>query len=134
MPSSESFPGYSALLNDHGEQLTASHSAGQVLIVILNFNGIDDTLECLESLRGQTFRDIVVQVIDNGSKTDDLSRIATRFPEAEVIALPENLGWAGGNNIGIGRLSIGALVTFACSTMTRYWIRRRWKRYCSRPH
>jgi hypothetical protein len=84
-----------------GVSLDASQAASQVLVVVLNFNGIEDTLECLESLRGQTSRNIVVQVIDNGSKADDLSLIASRFPEVEVIALPDNLGWAGGNNVGI---------------------------------
>jgi GT2 family glycosyltransferase len=39
----------------------------RMLIVILNFNGIDDTLACLDSLRGQTCQDFAVQVIDNGS-------------------------------------------------------------------
>jgi GT2 family glycosyltransferase len=76
-------------------------AANQVLIVILNFNGLDDTLECLESIRAQTSRDVAVLVIDNGSTSDDLARIATRFPEVEVMALPDNLGWAGGNNVGI---------------------------------
>jgi GT2 family glycosyltransferase len=81
--------------------LFVSRAATQVLVVILNFNGIEDTLECLESLRGQTCRDMAVLVIDNGSTADDLGRIATCFPEVEVLALPENLGWAGGNNVGI---------------------------------
>ncbi|MGD0104947.1 MAG: glycosyltransferase family 2 protein [Rhodopila sp.] len=71
------------------------------MVVILNFNGIEDTLACLSTLCTQTCQDIVVQVIDNGSTADDLGRIATRFPEVELISLPENLGWAGGNNIGI---------------------------------
>lgn len=73
----------------------------RMLIVILNFNGIEDTLACLDSLRGQTCQDFAVQVIDNGSRDDDLGRIAVGFPQAEVIALPENLGWAGGNNVGM---------------------------------
>jgi GT2 family glycosyltransferase len=81
--------------------LFASRAATQVLVVILNFNGIEDTLGCLGSLRGQTCRDMAVLVIDNGSTADDLGRIATCFPEVEVLALPENLGWAGGNNVGI---------------------------------
>lgn len=73
----------------------------QIAIVILNFNGIEDTLACLDSLRVQTRQDFAVQVIDNGSRADDLSLITARFPEVEIIALPENLGWAGGNNVGM---------------------------------
>ena len=71
-----------------------------VLVIILNFNGLADTLVCLESLRNQTSRPHVL-VIDNGSRDDELGGIATRYPEIETMALPENLGWAGGNNVGL---------------------------------
>jgi GT2 family glycosyltransferase len=101
MSSFERIPEGSGSPNGQEGPSIAPHPAPQVLIVILNFNGIDDTLECLDSLRKQTCQDFTVQVIDNGSKADDLGRITTRFSEAEVIALPDNLGWAGGNNIGI---------------------------------
>lgn len=101
MSSFHYLPNSSGPLNDQERPRIAPPVAAQVLIVILNFNGIEDTLQCLDSLRGQTCRDIAVQVIDNGSKADDLGRIGTRFPEVEVIVLPDNLGWAGGNNIGI---------------------------------
>ncbi len=74
--------------------------SGQVLVVILNFNGLDDTLACLDSLRDQS-EDMAVLVVDNASSTGDLGRIAASHPWAELIALPENRGWAGGNNVGI---------------------------------
>jgi GT2 family glycosyltransferase len=79
---------------------TAGRDA-RLLIVVLNYNGIDDTVACLDSLSCQTSTDFAVLVIDNGSRDDDLSRIAVRFPLVEVIALPDNLGWAGGNNVGM---------------------------------
>ena len=75
-------------------------AAPQALVVILNYNGIEDTLVCLDSLRAQTVQ-VAVMVIDNGSRNDDLGRISQEFPEVEVIALGENRGWAGGNNVGI---------------------------------
>ncbi len=74
--------------------------AAAVLVIILNFNGLADTLVCLESLRGQTSRPHVL-VIDNGSRDDELCDIVARYPEIETMALPENLGWAGGNNVGL---------------------------------
>ncbi len=98
MSSVEAFPDLS---NVQGVALFAPGDAVRVLVVILNFNGIEDTLDCLASLRRQTYHHIVVLVIDNGSAADDLGRISIDFPDVEVIALPENLGWAGGNNIGI---------------------------------
>jgi GT2 family glycosyltransferase len=73
----------------------------QVLVVVLNYNGIADTLACLESLRAQTCTGLATLVIDNGSRDDDLGRIATGFPEVEILALGENRGWAGGNNVGL---------------------------------
>ena len=86
--------------------------ATRVLIIILNFNGIADTLACLDSLRAQTCQCFDVLVIDNGSRNDDLGRITTHF-KAEIIALPGNLGWAGGNNVGI-RLALDRGFDFAC--------------------
>ena len=87
--------------------------AARLLVIVLNFNGIEDTLACLESLHRQTCRDFAVQVIDNGSRADDLSLIPARFPDVEVIALPENLGWAGGNNVGM-RLAVERGFAYVC--------------------
>lgn len=72
-------------------------------VVILNWNQEQDTSECLESLR--LVRDVPFRVIlvDNGSARDSVDRLEQRFPEATVIRLPENRGFAAGNNVGIER-------------------------------
>jgi GT2 family glycosyltransferase len=88
-------------------------TARQVLVVVLNYNGIEDTLACLASLRAQTCRGLATLVIDNGSRADDLGRIAAGFPEVEVIALGENRGWAGGNNVGL-RLGLERGAGYMC--------------------
>ena len=79
--------------------------SSRLLVVILNYNGIADTQACLASLRAQAFADQTtrasVLVIDNGSRADDLRPIETDFPEVELVRLAENLGWAGGNNVGL---------------------------------
>lgn len=69
--------------------------------VIVNWNGVDRTLRCLESLRraGHPPRDVVV--VDNASTDDSVARIRAEFPEVTVLVAPENLGYAGGNNLGI---------------------------------
>jgi len=72
-----------------------------VLVLVLNYNGLADTLACLDSLRGQSHAPIQVLVVDNGSASADAAAIAREFPEVDVVALPENLGWAGGNNVGM---------------------------------
>ena len=70
-------------------------------VVLLNWNDTANTLECLESLRALTFRDHHVVVIDNASRTPCTVAVAERFPEVEVIESTENLGFAGGCNLGI---------------------------------
>ena len=78
----------------------------RLAIVVLNWNGIEDTLALLRSLErcrvpeGWSFGTMVV---DNGSSDGSAGRIAREFPRAEVLALPENLRFAGGNNRGVKR-------------------------------
>ena len=70
----------------------------KLFVVILNWNGKNDTLACLTSLRNDAV-DIVV--VDNGSTDDSVVEISRRFPTVTVIETRENLGYAGGNNVGI---------------------------------
>lgn len=89
----------------------ARREAPSVGIVILNWNGIDDTLECLRSLGDLAYGNFVVVVVDNGSSDDSVLRLRkckTPFP-FELIETGQNLGFAEGNNVGIRRaLSQGA--------------------------
>ena len=73
-----------------------------LLIVVLHYSGLDDTLECLVSLGRQSYGDAHTVVIDNGSADKPGPRIAADHPWVEVIELAENRGWSGGNNAGIG--------------------------------
>ena len=43
----------------------------KVSVIVLNWNGVDDTIECLESLKRMTYNNYEVIVIDNGSEGDD---------------------------------------------------------------
>ncbi|HEX4840325.1 MAG TPA: glycosyltransferase family 2 protein, partial [Rhabdochlamydiaceae bacterium] len=69
-------------------------------VVILNWNGKNDTLACLTSLENQglPFETIVV---DNGSSDDSVVEISKKFPQVILIETGKNLGYAGGNNVGI---------------------------------
>jgi GT2 family glycosyltransferase/SAM-dependent methyltransferase len=81
----------------------------RVGIVILNWNGRDDTLECLRSTRRLEYPNFDVVVVDNGSCDGSVSAVRTGFPEVTVLELPDNRGCAEGNNIGIRHaLSQGA--------------------------
>jgi hypothetical protein len=80
--------------------MTAGRS---VWIVVLNWNGLADTLACLESLRELHYAERRVVVVDNGS-TDgsvDALRSARSRLGIEIIETGKNLGYAGGNNLGI---------------------------------
>lgn len=72
-----------------------------ICIVILNWNGIDDTIECVESLLASSFKAIKIVIVDNGSAENQAERLSKRFPDVKVIANRENLGYSKGNNIGI---------------------------------
>lgn len=72
-----------------------------VLIVVLHYTGMDDTVECLSSLASQTHLTIHTLVIVNGSPDFDESAAKSAHPLAEILHMPTNLGWSGGNNVGI---------------------------------
>lgn len=72
-----------------------------IAIVILNWNGRDDTLACLESMRKVDYLDFNIIVVDNGSSDDSVDTIQSAFPEVEILQTGKNLGYAGGNNAGI---------------------------------
>ncbi|MBC8278926.1 MAG: glycosyltransferase family 2 protein [FCB group bacterium] len=73
----------------------------KVKIVILNYNGRDDTLECLESLEKVSYENFHTTIIDNGS-TDNLGpAIREKFPQVQYLYSPANLRFAGGNNLAL---------------------------------
>jgi GT2 family glycosyltransferase len=72
-----------------------------VAIIILNWNGFEDTRECLESLRQMHDRDYRVVLVDNASDNSEGARLKSLFPEVHLIQNDRNRGFAGGNNDGI---------------------------------
>lgn len=71
-----------------------------LFIIILNWNGQQDTLECLNSLQ-QVHTPHQVIIVDNGSTDQSVLTFKEKFPDIVVIETGKNLGYAGGNNIGI---------------------------------
>jgi len=72
-------------------------------IIILNWNGLQDTLECLASLKNVTHANYEVIVVDNNSSGNDVEVIEEKYGDfiQKVIINEKNLGFSGGNNIGI---------------------------------
>lgn len=81
----------------------------RVVTVVLNWNNAADTLACLDSLAQVEYPSHVVLVVDNGSTDGSAERIRAAWPGIEVIESGANLGYAGGNNLGIRHaLAMGA--------------------------
>ncbi len=72
----------------------------KVAIIILNYNGADCLRQCLQSVFSLKYTDREVFVVDNNS-ADDSFRITEKFPGVRTIKNDQNLGFAGGMNVGI---------------------------------
>ena len=68
-------------------------------IITINYNGLKDTNELIESIPFSNNLEVIV--VDNASKQDEASIIAERYPYVKIIRNSKNLGFAGGNNLGI---------------------------------
>jgi len=72
-----------------------------VYVVLLNWNGWQDTLECVRSLRRGQYRNWHAVIVDNGSNDDSVERLKQACPEVSILETHKNLGFAAGNNVGI---------------------------------
>ena len=61
-----------------------------LLIIVLHYSGLDDTLECVASLGQQTYRNVHTVVVDNGSVEPLNPRLAAAYPWVEILEMAEN--------------------------------------------
>ena len=73
----------------------------RVAIILVNWRTPDDTIETINSLIKLKYDNFFVLVVDNGSGDDSVARIRDKHPKVQIIEQSTNLGFAGGNNIGI---------------------------------
>jgi len=78
-----------------------SSNSPRVFIIVLNWNGKDDTLECLDSLQKLDYQNFEIVVVDNGSTDGSENVIRSSFPSVRFLQTGKNLGYAGGNNVGM---------------------------------
>ena len=71
----------------------------KISIITINYNGLKDTCELIDSIPFKEKMEVIV--VDNASKEDESSIISERYPQVKVIRSGKNLGFAGGNNLGI---------------------------------
>lgn len=72
-----------------------------VTVVVVNWNGIKDTIECLDSLMCLDYDRFNIIVVDNGSCDGSGDIIKHKYPDVLVIRNEDNLGYTEANNIGI---------------------------------
>ena len=75
--------------------------APAVVIVLLNWNGWRDTHACLGSLAGLDYPNYEVVVVDNASTDGSEAELRKRHPKLTLLQSGANLGFAGGNNVGL---------------------------------
>ncbi len=81
----------------------------RVAVVVLHFNGREDTLACLQSVAQSDWSSITTVIVDNASEVDIRGEVRDRFPDAVLVRNERNLGFAGGMNVGLGcALELGA--------------------------
>jgi len=74
-------------------------NACDLSIITINYNGYHDTCALIDSIPFNDNMEVIV--IDNASKQDEANAIQQRYPHVKVIRSEKNLGFAGGNNLGI---------------------------------
>ena len=75
------------------------HPECELSIITINYNGLNDTCALIESIPFNDKMEVIV--VDNASENQEAEQISSRFPDVKVIKSDKNLGFAGGNNLGI---------------------------------
>tara|TARA_B100000029_G_scaffold490296_1_gene549171 strand:- start:821 stop:1861 length:1041 start_codon:yes stop_codon:yes gene_type:complete len=72
-----------------------------VSIIVLNYNAGKLLLDCVTSLKKSTYENIEILIVDNISSDESHTKCKKEFPDIKLIQNKENLGYCGGNNVGI---------------------------------
>ena len=85
-----------------------------VAIILLNWNNSNYTVECIKSLSNITYLNKKIIVVDNASTDKSLDKLKEYLPQINLITNETNLGFTGGNNVGIKinyrKLTLGFLI------------------------
>ncbi len=76
-------------------------AAPRVTVIILTWNRVDDIVTCLESFAEVDYPNLEVMVVDNASADNTVETVRARYPWTTLIVNDDNLGYVGGNNVGI---------------------------------
>lgn len=70
-------------------------------IILVNYNNYEDTIECIDSLFIASIPFSSIIVVDNNSQNNSVEQIKDKFKKIHLIESSKNLGFSGGNNLGI---------------------------------
>ncbi len=97
--------------------------SGLISIIIVNYNGEELLVDCLNSVREQEYRNIEIIVVDNASSDNSVALIRERFPEVKLICSEMNRVFTGGNNLGAAAASGEYLVLLNNDTVVdTHWL------------
>jgi len=81
--------------------MNESNAQPRVFIIVLNWNGKDDTVDCVNSLKKLAYESYEIVLVDNNSEDDSVEVFQDLFPDIPLLVNERNMGYAGGNNVGI---------------------------------
>ncbi len=91
----------------------------KIAIVIVVWNGLEDTLECIQSLAKDRYPNKELVLVDNGSSDGSAEAVRKEWPGVHVVALSRNAGFTGGNNAGLTEaFRLGAKYAFLLNNDT----------------
>jgi len=82
-----------------------------VSIITVTWNSAKDIINCINSIKKQTYTDFEILLIDNNSNDNSVDIVRKHYPDIQIIENKKNLGFAEGNNIGIQKAS-GEILAF----------------------
>lgn len=97
------------MMSDHNNG--SGYRQPSVYIIVLNWNGWQRTEACVRSLRQLRYGSARIVIVDNGSTDGSVARLRETCGAETIIANDDNLGYAGGNNLGI-RMALDAGVDY----------------------
>lgn len=91
----------------------------KVSIIILNYNGKHFLNDCITSVLKQDFNDYEILVVDNNSSDGSVEYLKQKFSSVRIIQSDKNLGFAGGNNLGVQNTNSDLVVLLNNDTIVK---------------
>lgn len=110
---------------DSCEENQVNHTAPYVAVIVLNCNGLRHLKYSLPSITTTDYPNFETILVDNASSDESVSYVREKFPGVTIIVSRNNLGWSGGNNLGIKYVlqKGGAYILLANNDI---WVDPRW--------